>query len=122
MPHAVLHADMLAQMKPPAHEALVPAVQVPAPSQVLCCCKVPELHDMFAQTVPDTHFSQAPWPSHMPSSPHVDLAVAVHCPEGAVLPATMLPQVPSLAAPVSAARQAMHVPLQAVSQQTLLTQ
>jgi hypothetical protein len=63
--------------------------------------------------------SQAPPDAHLPSLPQV--VVTAHCPLGAGLPAVTLLQLPS-ATPVRARVQAWQVPVQAVLQQTLLTQ
>ena len=53
--HAVLHAVPLAQMNPPAHGAVVPALQVPVPLHVLAVVSmlVLLLHAAARHTEPD---------------------------------------------------------------------
>jgi hypothetical protein len=61
------------------HEIAPGALQVPLPSQLeeATDCEFPLMQLASLQTVPDGHFRQAPAPSHIPSVPQVDLAVAV---------------------------------------------
>ena len=64
--------------------------------------------------VPLTHLRQPPTPSQLPSRPQVLAAVAAHCPVGAAVPAGIGVQVPV----VPVRLHAMHVPVQALLQQT----
>jgi hypothetical protein len=102
------------------HDALAPALQVPAPSQVPSDVWVEPLHVSPAQTVPCVQRRQAPAPLHWPSSPQVETASCAHSLSGSV-PPMIGPQTPSAWA-VLAFEQAAQLPLQAVLQQTPSTQ
>jgi hypothetical protein len=120
--HVVAQAVPLAHAKFVGQAPVVPAVQVPVPVQVLAMVSMLPVHEAAAQTVPDAQSWQAPEPLQLPLLPQVDIAVAVHWLAGTgAVPAVTLPHVPSVP-PVSAAEQAMHVPVQAKLQQTPLAQ
>ena len=95
----------------------MPAVQTPAPSQVLAALSVPLAQPAAWQVVPAACLRQAPAPSHMPSFPQVDAASASQSLRGSV-PAAADEHVPTL----PTAPQVWQVPVQAVLQQTPSTQ
>jgi len=74
-----------------AHVTAAAALHSPAPLQVepLVAWLVAASHDPPPQLVPFGQSSQAPWPSHLPSSPQVDWALAwqVGCAAGGAAPA-----------------------------------
>jgi hypothetical protein len=72
-----------------------------------------------AQVVPDAYFWQPPVPSHLPLVPQVEAPVSVHWVDGVgAWPAGTCLQVPTLFVRL----QAVQFPVQALLQQTLLTQ
>jgi hypothetical protein len=70
------------------------------------------------QMVPGGYLRHWPWPSQVPSSPQVDTAEAAQVPDGSVAPLATKEQTPG--APWSL--QVLHVPVQALLQQTPSTQ
>lgn len=102
------------------HELDVAAPQTPAPLHVRADRATVELeHIDAAHWVPATCLRHAPAPSQDPSLPHVDAAAAGHCEAtSGGAPGAIGEHVPTL--PVS--EHDMHVPVQALLQQTLLTQ
>ena len=102
------------------HGLDVAAPQTPAPLQVRADRATVALeHIGAAHWVPLTCLRHAPAPSQVPSLPHVDAAAARHCEAtSGGAPGAIGEHVPTL--PVS--EHDMHVPVQALLQQTLLTQ
>jgi hypothetical protein len=101
------------------HDAVVAAAQAPAPSHRRCDVEVDPVQVAAAHDVPLMYLRHAPAPSQVPSLPQVDAAAIGHCEAtSGALPAAIGEQVPGLAASV----QDRQVPVQAVLQQTLLTQ
>jgi hypothetical protein len=102
------------------HGCGVAARQTPAPSQVRASNPVVALmHIGGPHCVPVMCRRQPPSPSQVPSLPQVEAAAAGHCDAtNGGWPAGISEQVPTL--PVN--EQDMQVPVQAVSQQMLLTQ
>jgi hypothetical protein len=102
------------------HGLDVAAPQTPAPLQVRADKATVELeHIGAAHWVPLTCLRHAPAPSQLPSLPHVDAAAAGHCEAtSGGAPGPIGEHVPTL--PVS--EHDMQVPVQALLQQTLLTQ
>jgi hypothetical protein len=115
----VWHAVPLLLQVKPLQLVIVPAPHVPLASHVPALVSVPFLHEAIPQGVPGAVCSQLPLPSQLPSLPHGPFAA--HWLFGACMPAGTLAQVPS-ALPVRALVQAMHVPVQALLQQTPSTQ
>jgi hypothetical protein len=109
----VLQAKLFGQVEVPAvgHE--------PDPLQSTAAVSVLPLQEAAPHEVLEDAWVQAPLPLHVPVLPHV--VVTAHCPDGAVVPAEMAAQVP-LDPPVSAALQAMQVPVQATLQQNPFAQ
>jgi hypothetical protein len=116
---AVLHADALAQTKPPGHGVVLPAAQVPDPVHVRAPdVSCPLLHEgPTPQLVAAEACSHTPPAAHLPSLPQGGFGE--HWPAGAAVPTVMLPHVP-VARPVSDIVHAWHVPLHAVLQQIWL--
>jgi hypothetical protein len=108
----------VSQVRLPGQAAAVAAVHVPAPSQLRAGVSDAPLHIAPTHWVVFGHFRQPPFPSQVPSSPQLAIVVAVHWPDGAVVPATIGEQVPTLFVTV----QDMHVPVQPLLQQTPDTQ
>jgi hypothetical protein len=96
------------------------ARQTPAPSQVRAASAVVEfMHAAAPHTVVVPYFRHAPAPLQVPSLPHVEAAAIAHCDAtSGGSPAAIGEQVPTL----PAIEHDMHVPVQAMLQQTLLTQ
>jgi hypothetical protein len=102
------------------HGLDVAAPQTPAPLHVRADRAIVVLEHMGgAHWVPLTCLRHAPAPSQVPSLPHVVAAAATHCEAtSGGAPGAIGEHVPTL--PVS--EHDMHVPVQALLQQTLLTQ
>jgi hypothetical protein len=98
----------------------VAAPHTPAPSHTRADAAVVVLvQTAAAHCVPLTCLRQAPAPLQVPSLPHVDAAAAGHCEAtSGGAPGAIGEQVPTL----PAIEQDMQVPVQALLQQTLLTQ
>jgi hypothetical protein len=96
-----------------------PALQRPCPSQTLTSTTAPSEHLPALQIVPATWLRHAPFPSQVPSRPQVASSDAAHwlAVDGA-LPAGTNVQLPGDPGTLHA----MHVPVQAVLQQTPPTQ
>jgi len=115
-----LHALAVASQTYLPHGSGVAAAHVPAPSQFRGdSAVVAFMHAGPAHCVPLTCLRHPPAPSQVPSVPQVDAPVVGHCDAtSGGLPAAIGEQVPTL--PVS--EHDVQVPVQAVLQQTLLTQ
>jgi hypothetical protein len=101
------------------HALVVAAAQTPAPSQARDDVNVDPLQLAAAQDVPMTYLRHAPAPLHVPSLPHVEAAVIGHwVATNGGWPVAIGEHVPTL--PVT--EHDMQVPVQALLQQTLLTQ
>ena len=98
---------------------MVAAAQTPAPSHNRADVAVAAVQVGAAHCVPLTCFRHAPAPLQVPSLPHVDAAAAGHCAAiSGGSPGAIGEQVPRLPTSVHD----MHVPVQALLQQMLLTQ
>jgi hypothetical protein len=96
-----------------------PALHRPCPSQTLTPTTALSAHVPALHTVPATWFRQPPLPSHVPSRPQVDSSDAGHWLEACgAPPAGTNVQIPGDPWTLHA----MHVPVQAVLQQTPSTQ
>ena len=102
------------------HGSVVAAAHVPAPSQLRGeSAVVAFMHIGAPHCVPLMYLRHPPAPSQVPSLPQVEAAAIGHCDAtSGAPPAAIGEQVPTL--PVS--EHDMQVPVQAVLQQTLLTQ
>jgi hypothetical protein len=97
---------VVAEQVNPWQLVVVPAAQLPLPSQVEADVK-PEAPQLAAwQIVLPPNFSQAPLPSQWPVFPHEDGAPATHTVAGSASPDETTAQVPSGDEPVSALVQA----------------
>ena len=116
----VLHALAVLSQTYLPHGSTVAAAHVPAPSQLRReSAVVAFMHAGPAHCVPLMYLRHPPAPSQVPSLPQVDAAAIGHCDAtSGAPPAAIGEQVPTL--PVS--EHEVHVPVQAVLQQTLLTQ
>jgi hypothetical protein len=77
--HAVLHALLVAQMKPPGHPAADALVHVPVPSHIRWGVIMPEAHCESAQTVVAGYTSHAePFARQSPSVAHEAAPWSVH--------------------------------------------
>jgi hypothetical protein len=101
----------------PGQVRVAPAVQLPAPLQVLAAVSVDPLQLAAPQPVPLGWTLHAPRPSQPPERPQVLAACAGHSPPGS-MPSGIEVQVP----PEPPRLHAWQVPPQAVAQQTLSTQ
>jgi hypothetical protein len=99
-----------------AHGSVLAAWQVPAPSHVRArvCMVAPTGHEGGAHVVPAAYSWHAPWPSHAPVLPQLVAPWSLHVPVGSAPFRGTGAQVP---ADVATAHD-MHVPVQAVRQQT----
>jgi hypothetical protein len=97
------------------HDDVVAVPQTPAPLQTRGSVAVAPLQLESAHSVPLTYFRHPPAPSQVPSFPHIAATAIGHC-DATIggLPAAIGVHVPS--------EQDMHVPVQALLQQTLFTQ
>jgi hypothetical protein len=118
---AASDAQLVAQAEPAhwyaPHDVVAPATHVPVPLQVEAAVSCALAQLAARQTVPATHWRQAPAPSQKPSVPQLVAAEAVHSLRGLV-PGSENLHVPTL----FVALQVWQVPLQTVSQQTPSTQ
>jgi hypothetical protein len=110
----------------PASQGIAVVVtHVPEPSHVCCAFALVAVgHDEGTQTEPEAQYRHAPAPSQKPSRPQLVIGAGAHDDAPAderFFPFCTLPQVP-LARPVSVARQELHGPAHAASQQTPSTQ
>jgi hypothetical protein len=96
-----------------AHELVAGVAQVPLPSHAAAGVRIEPLQAAPAQGVPDAYFWQAPLPLQNPLVPQVVAPASLHWLSGSV-PAGTATQVPT--EPVRL--HALHVPAQAVAQQT----
>jgi hypothetical protein len=123
---AVTVVQLVRQAPPTVSQVYLPqgvevaARQTPAPSHVRAdSAVVVFMHMGAAHCVPLTCLRHIPPPSQVPSLPQVDAAAAVHCDAtSGGWPAGIGEQVPLL--PVN--EHDMHAPVQAMLQQTVLTQ
>lgn len=108
--HATTHAVPLHFEGPHPFEAIAGALHAPRPSQALAnvCVDIPEPSTQVcaAHSVPEGHSRHAPLPSHEPSVPHVDRAVAAHRSEGPTGTGLQVPTEPETAHDWHAAPQA----------------
>jgi hypothetical protein len=102
------------------HEVSVTVRQTPAPSQVRAGVNVDTVHDWPTQVVPAGQRRHAPAPSHVPSSPQLNVVCCGHSLPGSV-PAVIGRHRP-LAAPVIVPTHAVQPAVHAVSQHTPSTQ
>jgi len=115
----VLQAPVTSSQAYFPHEVVVAAAQLPAPSQSRGELAVEPVQLALAHCVPLMCLRQAPAPLQVPSLPHVVAAAAGHCAAtSGGSPAAIGEHVPTL----SASEQDMHMPVQALLQQTLFTQ
>jgi hypothetical protein len=121
---SVLLVQLVRQSPPPqtngAQLWVVPATQVPAPSQRAARVLVDPVQLWTVHTVPDAYLRQAPIPSQVPSLPQVATASITHSLSGSV-PTETGRHRPS-GSPVRDAAQAAQRPAHADSQQTPSTQ
>jgi hypothetical protein len=91
-------------------------LHVPLPSHERTCVRVDVLagQEAGAQAVPAAYRRHAPLPSHAPSLPQVEAPWSTQRPRGSLLPSATLAQWPS----DPDRTHDVHVPAQAVSQQT----
>src|SRR5437763_146924 len=101
------------------HAPVVAAAQTPAPSHRRADVNVETLQLAATHCVPMAYFRQAPAPSQVPSLPQVVAAAIGHCDAtSGAEPAAIGEHVPTL----PEIEHDMHVPVQALLQQTLFTQ
>jgi hypothetical protein len=94
-----------------------PGAQVPAPLQVGTGLNAPFAQAATPQVVPEAHLRQAPAPSQLPSCPQ-DVVGSAAQPFRTSVPDTAGAHSPTVPTPL----QVMHVPVQALWQQTPSTQ
>jgi hypothetical protein len=82
--HIVVHAGELQRYG--AHSCVcgVGVTHVPLPLHVDCFVNDVPAHEAPLHTVPLAYLRQAPAPSHIPSSPHVEAASLAHSESGSV--------------------------------------
>lgn len=112
--HAVAH-EVDVPHRYGLQDEVLPAAQAPLPLHVSPVSVAPV--QVVPHAVPLLQSAHAPAPSQAPVCPQVVAAAAAQSPSGSAPPPTG-PQAPSLPAPFAAAEQAMHTPVQAVSQHT----